>query len=146
MTDTSPSSPGVLRALIFVLAVQGMSGLAGGFSLISDPTGAAIGLPLEWLRGSPFSDYFVPGLVLFTALGVGPLVVAWALWTDRSWSLRAALLIGVALLVWIGVEITVIGYQSDPPLQLVYGALGAAIVVLSTLPPVRDGDLRRFEP
>lgn len=120
-------------ALASALALQGLSGLGGGLGLIADPSGEAIGIPLEWLTGSPFADYLVPGVVLLTVLGIGPLVVAYGVWTRRSWARGASLLVGVALLVWIGVEIAVIGYQPQPPLQLVYGVLGAVIVVLAVI-------------
>lgn len=137
MTNTSRSSSTALRALLLALTFQGLSGVVGGFGLVADPSGAALGVPLEWLSGSPFSDYRVPGIVLVTVLGIGPLIVAWGLWTRRSWSVTGAFVTGVALLVWIGVEIAVIGYQAEPPLQLVYGVLGAVIIALSMLPSIR---------
>lgn len=146
MTDADRSSSTAMRALILALALQGLSGLAGGFGLIADPSGAALGIPLEWLRGSPFTDYLVPGIVLLTVLGIGPLIAAWGLRTKRPWSVPGALLIGVTLLVWIGVEIAVVGYQPEPPLQLVYAALGVAIVVLSRLPSVQGAPPRREQP
>lgn len=115
-----------------------MSGLGGGIGLVADPTGAFVGLPLGWLRGSPFEDYLVPGLVLLTVLGVAPLFAAWGLWTGRRWSWRAGVAIGGALLMWLAAQIAVVGYQSDPPLQLAYGVLGALIVVLALRPSVRE--------
>jgi hypothetical protein len=41
------------------------------------------------------------------------------------------------LVVWIIVEVLVIGYQTDPPLQLVYGLVGVAILALVSLSSVR---------
>jgi len=126
----------ITRVLVVLLAIQGLSGLAGGFGLVSDPSGGALGLPLEWLRGSAFEDYLVPGLILFTVLGVAPLVVARGLWRASPWSRVGALLVGLALLLWIGVQILVVGYRADPPLQAVYGLLGVLITVLAALPSV----------
>ena len=125
------------RVLVVLLAIQGLSGLVGGFGLIADPSGGAVRLPAEWLRGSPFEDYLVPGLILFTALGVAPLVVARGVWRASPWSRVGALLVGLALLVWIGVQILVVGYRAEPPLQAAYGLLGVLITVLAALPPVR---------
>jgi len=53
------------------------------------------------------------------------------------WSWPAALLPGIALLIWIGVEILVIGYQPQPPLQLIYGLVGLLILAVALLPAVR---------
>jgi hypothetical protein len=118
-------------ALVATLIFQGLSGLAGGFGLLRSPSGEGLGLPASWLEGSPFNDYLIPGIVLFLALGLAPLVVAWGTWMRRSWSQLAALAVGAALVVWIAVQILIIGYQPDPPLQAVYGGVGVAIVGLA---------------
>lgn len=120
------------------MVVQGLSGIAGGFGLLSDPTGTAIGIPLDWLRDSPFPDYLVPGAFLFTALGIAPLIVAFGLVRRRTWSWYGALAVGLTLLAWLVVEVLVIGYQPEPPLQLIYGVIGVVIVGLALLPAVRQ--------
>lgn len=134
---TRPSRPVTLYVLMACLLFQGLSGILGGFMLVSDPSGESLQIPLNWLQGSPFNDYLIPGLVLLIVLGVFPLVVIYGLWVRASWAWLAALLVGIALLIWIGVEILVIGYQTQPPFQLIYGVLGIVIVVLTLLPRVR---------
>ncbi len=131
MTDMDRGPRVAHWVLVVSVAVQGLSGVAGGFGMVSDPSGGRLGLPLEWLRGSSFPDYLVPGVVLLGVLGVVPLIVTYGLWTGRSWSDVGALLVGIALLVWLAVEIAVIGYKPDPPLQLVFGVLGVTIVLLA---------------
>lgn len=42
----------------------------------------------------------------------------------------------VALLLWLAVQIAVIGYQAEPPLQLIYGIVGAVILATSLAPGV----------
>jgi uncharacterized membrane protein len=110
MTDLrAVKRPASLYALVLLMGFQGLSGVAGGF-----------------------------GLVLLTVLGLVPLAIAYGLWSRRTWSLAASVLVGLALLVWLAVEIAVIGYQSRPPLQLVYGVVGTAILLLALRPSVRD--------
>lgn len=138
MTKEAGRKPVSVYALIAALSFQGLSGVAGGLGLLADPSGSAVGVPIAWLEGSPFTDYVVPGLVLLTLLGIAPLIVVYGVWTRRSWSWAASLLVGVALLVWLGVEVAVIGYQSEPPLQAVYTVVGGAIIALSLLAAVRD--------
>lgn len=106
-------------------------------ALTLDPSGASIGLPLVWLEGSPFADYLIPGVVLTSLLGVVPLLAAYGVWTSRPWSWAVSLGIGAALLVWLAIEIAVIGYQAQPPLQLVYGVVAAVIILSTTSPSVR---------
>ncbi|MBK9317589.1 MAG: hypothetical protein IPM91_01305 [Bacteroidetes bacterium] len=55
---------------ILVLAIIGLSALPAGYSFMTDPSGAGIGLTIEYLHYSPFNDYWIPGLVLFSANGV----------------------------------------------------------------------------
>lgn len=136
MAEETRTRPGALYVLIGAVAFQGLSGVAGGFGLVVDPRGA-MGIPLEWLAGSPFADYLIPGIVLLMALGIAPLAVAYGLMRGRVWSWAGSLLVGVALSVWLGVEIAIIGYHANPPLQLVYGLVAVVIVVLGLLPSVR---------
>jgi len=59
-------------------------------------------------------------------------------WTG-AWPVAPS--VGVALIIWIGVDIAIIGYHAEPPLQLIYGLLGLAILALALSPSIRD-DLR----
>jgi peptidoglycan/LPS O-acetylase OafA/YrhL len=131
------------HALSATILLQGISGVAGGYALLADPSGDLIGLPLSWLEGTPFSDYFVPGFILFSVLGVCPLAVAWGLWRRRPWAWRGSLLVGTGLAIWILVEIVMIGYQPAPPLQAFYGSLSLVILSLSSARSVRQRLLGR---
>ena len=89
--------------------------------------GEIIPLPLAALQGSPFETYFAPGLILFCALGLGPLAAALLAWRRHPLAPIAALGVGVALLIWMAVEIAIVGYSNSPPLQPFYVLLGAVI-------------------
>ena len=49
---------------IGLLVLIGAAAGYGGVSLLLDPSGLQIGLPLSLLEGSPFRSYFVPVLML----------------------------------------------------------------------------------
>ena len=119
--------------LIISILFQALSGLGGGVFLIADRTGETLSLPLNFLRNSPFPDYLIPGIILFTVLGVYPLIVTVGLWKRKYWGWFGTIFLGVALLIWIFVEIIMIDYQSEPPLQLIYGLLGIVILFLALL-------------
>jgi hypothetical protein len=123
--------------LIASVLFQALSGLVGSVFLITDPTGETLNLPLRFLSNSPFSDYLIPGIILFTVLGVYPLIVAAGIWKRKYWGWLGSILLGIALLIWIFVEIIMIGYQSEPPLQLIYGTLGIVILFLALLPSTK---------
>lgn len=130
--------PVLVKLLIACIIFQGISGLFGGLGLILDPTGKTLNIPLSWLDGSPFTNYLIPGLILFFVLGVFPIYTALGLLNNKFVYWQLSLMLGIALLIWIVTEIIIIGYQSNPPLQLIYGILGIIIVSLTLQPKVKN--------
>jgi hypothetical protein len=124
---TATSRPPLAVAAIALELFLALGALGGGLALICSPSGAALGLPAGLLAGSRFGSYLVPGLVLFTVLGLGPLAVAWLAWRRHPWAPPLTVGVGVALLVWMAVEIVVVGYASEPPLQPIYLGLGVIL-------------------
>jgi hypothetical protein len=111
--------------------VLSIGALAGGLVLIVAPRGEIMPLPLSALAGSPFETYFGPGLILFTVLGLGPLMAAGLAWNGHPLAPVAAFVVGAALLIWIAFEIAIIGYSNEPPLQAIYLVLGVVITVVA---------------
>ncbi|SMO89944.1 hypothetical protein SAMN06265218_12131 [Fodinibius sediminis] len=134
MPDKRPIS---FYALLTLLFFQSASGLYGGGALILDTTGNFLQLPTALLEGTPFQDFLIPGIILFTVLGIFPLIVFVGLWRRKMWAWLGAVMVSIALIIWIGVEIAMIGYASEPPLQLIYGLVGIALLILTQLPAVR---------
>jgi hypothetical protein len=126
-----------LYFLIGCILFQGISGLFGGFALLIDPTGKLLRMPISMLEGSLFENFQVPGLILLTILGILPMVVFYGLLKRRLWSWYGALTVSVALMIWIGIQIWMVGYHPKPPLQLIYGLLGFILLTLTLLPSVR---------
>jgi hypothetical protein len=136
LTKSKSQSIGIYVLIISVI-FQGFSGILGGIGLVIDPRGELLHIPIEWLENSPFKDYLIPGIILLIILGVFPLIVVYGLWKNLPWAWFSALVLGIALLIWIGVEILIIGYQNEPPLQLIYGVVGLSILISTLLPSVQ---------
>ena len=62
--------------------------------------------------------------------GVGSLVAALLAWNRHPLAPFAALVVGGALLTWLVVEIAIVGYTNDPPLQAVYLLVGATTTLV----------------
>lgn len=131
------SKPVSVYILLILIHFQGLSGLVGGIGLVIDPTGESLQIPISWLDNSPFSDYLIPGLILMIVLGFFPIITLYRLWFKMNWALLFAKVLGLALIVWIAVEILIIDYQPNPPLQLIYGLVGLLILALVFLPTVQ---------
>jgi len=43
----------------------------------------------------------------------------------------AAFVVGAGLLIWVAVEVAIIGYSNEPPLQAIYGTHGVVIMLVS---------------
>ena len=121
----------VANGALALEVVLSIGALAGGLILMIAPKGEILPLPLPALAGSPFDTYFVPGLILFGVLGFGPLVAARLAWLRHPLAPTAAFVVGAGLLVWVAVEIAIIGYSNEPPLQAIYGVLGVAILLIA---------------
>ena len=145
--------PFTVYVLMFLLLFLGISAIYGGYNLIADPSGNRLQLPRGWLELTPFPNYFIPGLILFSVLGVFPLVVTvllyfkphWSIMrglehlTHEHWSWFASLTAGLALIIWITVQFLMFGarHPVQIELELTLGTLGIIIIAVSLLPSVR---------
>jgi hypothetical protein len=117
------------RATIGLLVFLSIGALAGGIALVSRPDGSVMHFETSLLAGSPFSDFFYPGLILGGLFGVGSLVVALLGWRRAPIAPFLAFAIGGALMIWIVVELLIIKELSF--LHPTYFAIGALISAAS---------------
>jgi hypothetical protein len=112
-------------ALGALLAFAALNAFGGGYYGL---TGAKT-VPREWLAGSPFSDYFVPSLILFVVVGGSFLVAAIAVFA--RWRTARLFAVGAALIVlgWLAVQLAIIGYVSW--MQPVTAIAAVVIVILA---------------
>jgi hypothetical protein len=72
----------------------------------------AKGIPVAWLHGSPFTSYFIPSLILFVVVGGFSLAASIAVFTHSRHAHRLVTATVAIIFIWIGVQITIIGYVS----------------------------------
>jgi uncharacterized BrkB/YihY/UPF0761 family membrane protein len=136
--DTSARTTRPRTVWLYVAGALGLgvTALFGGGTLVADPSGERMEMPLTWLDGTPFTDYFVPGSILFTVLGVGSFVVLYGVLRRRPWGWWAAIGLGVALVGWIVTQMLLI--QMVHALHAIYGGLGILLVGLASRPSMRE--------
>jgi hypothetical protein len=120
----------VIRYLLGALLTFGaINAFAGGYYGLS----GAKGVPLEWLAGSPFSDYFIPSLILFVVVGGVFSFAAIAVFMRSRLARVSAFVAGTVVLVWIGVQLAIIGCVSwMQPTTLLAGVF---VLILAWLLP-----------
>jgi hypothetical protein len=136
--------------LLFLLAFLGIGAVFGGGVLIISPDGKLLGMPLFLLENSPFSSFLIPGIILFTILGLVPIYTIFALlkkpkselaerinfFADMHWAWTYSIYIAFALIIWIQVEM--IFLRAVHWLHSFYMFIGIAIIFVALLPQVRN--------
>ena len=110
---------GVLELIVAVAA------LPAGWALMQDPTGAVLGLEVDALRGSEFTDYYIPGLVLFALNGLGMLGGALASFAHWKPAGTLGIILGAGLVLWILIQVSTVGLTSF--LQAIFLGIGMVI-------------------
>jgi hypothetical protein len=93
----------ILIAVELFLALNAIGGSIYAF-------GGAEGVDREWLDGTPFNDYVIPGVILLVLVGGSLAAAAIALLSRTAWELSLAA--GAVLISWIVVETLMIGLVS----------------------------------
>ncbi len=113
---------GILQSCI------GLSAVPSGLLLVIRPDGSLMEMPVSILKGSPFGDYLVPGILLFLVMGLGNLAAAILSFRRRELAGFAGIFFGFALVIWIFMQVSMIG--GGHWLQYLYFFLGIAEILL----------------
>jgi hypothetical protein len=100
------------RLCLAFLVLLGVGALAGGIALASSPDGRVMHFDVGLLAGSPFADFLVPGLILGGLFGFGSFVVVGLGLARFRIAPFFAFAIGCAQMIWIVVELAIIGELS----------------------------------
>lgn len=136
--------------LLFLLAFLGIGAVFGGGVLIISPDGKLFGMPLSLLENSPFSSFLIPGIILFTMLGLMPICTIFALikkpkselaermnfFPDMHWAWTSGIYVAFALIIWIQVEMTFL--RAVHWSHSFYMFIGISIIFVALLPQVRN--------
>lgn len=139
-----------LLALTLCLLFLSINGVIGGVLMLSDPNGAPMGMPVSVLEYTPFQNFFLPGLWLIFIWGVGGLVALIGLWlrpewlnfsilkrlTHEHWGWTLSVILGLALLVWLTVQVFTL--PSLAPIQFILYGLAVLLIGLPLLPQMRQ--------
>jgi len=114
--------------LFLLLLFNGLTAVVAGAMLTWAPDGSLLELPLGLLEHSPFRSYRIPGLLLFSVIGLGSLVAAATVWRKHGRTGRFAQVAGGAMVVWIVTQMVML--RTVVPLQIAYLLIGIAVVWL----------------
>lgn len=120
----------VYRLLLILHSFVGIGGLAGGLVAITSPQ-KPLGVSVEALKNSPFSNYLIPGILLFTVIGLGNVFSAvMILFKSRAQGYISSVF-SWALVIWIVVQCIMLSMVAY--LHVVFFTIGLIEAILSAL-------------
>ena len=128
--DSTPRPlPGIARLAVALEIFLGLGALFGGGALVLAPDGHLLGMPTTLLAGSPFPSFLVPGIILFTCVGLAPLLAAAITVRRHAFAPLAAVAVGLTLIGWVSVEMVVLAGPGSLAWTL-YLVLGSGIAAI----------------
>lgn len=135
--------------LVITVAFLAVGAIYGGISLMNDPTGECIKLPITFLEGSIFASYLIPGVILFLTLGFFPLFLIFPLifkprwpvidklniYKSYHWAWTYTLYTAIMLIIWIDVQVLIL--KTGSVIQGIFGLLGVFMLILALSPRVK---------
>jgi hypothetical protein len=140
--------PFEVYVLCLLLLFMSVGAIYGGGSLIISPDGSILKMEAGWLNLTPFSNFLIPGIILFTFLGIFPLIsftglfyrknsriLNWLnIYPEKYWGWTFSLYTGIICITWIIIQQLMTEYFI---LQPVIAAVGVLIVVFCLMPRVQ---------
>lgn len=94
---------------IFLLILTSLNALAAGFSMIVEPSGKDLGMKVEEvLKYSPFDNFLIPGLVLFTMIGLGCILTTYFMIKKIKYHDYVLIAQGAIIMGWIIIQVAML--------------------------------------
>lgn len=126
----------VYRILIGLHLFVGIGAMAGGLAAITNPV-APLGISVETLKNSPFSNFLIPGIILFTIIGIGNVFSAIMFGLKLKLQGYLSSIFSFALVIWIIVQCIML--RSIMFLHVLFLTIGLIQAVLSMIIIFKQG-------
>lgn len=93
-----------VRLLFFIHYFVGIGALFGGMGAILNPREALGITASDALRHAPFDDFLIPGIFLFTVLGLGNIFGALIAHIKKDYLVYTSGVLGLTLFLWIIIQ------------------------------------------
>ena len=126
----------IKNILMFFHGFIGIGALFCGVFAMSNPSGIEFGMPAtEVLKGSPFVDFFIPGIFLFVVIGLGNIVAFFIGKSNHKYQYYSSGCLGLILSMWIVIQCYII--STIHLLHISFFAFGVMQIILSIYLHVR---------
>lgn len=121
---------GIYRVLFALHIFVGIGAVGGGLVPIIDPQ-TPLGMPVEVLKNSPFSNYLIPGIILFTIIGLGNIFSAIMFHFKTRLQGYISSIFSWALVIWIVVQCIMINAVAF--LHVLFFGIGLVQAIIAML-------------
>ncbi|HKL78897.1 MAG TPA: hypothetical protein VJ888_00530 [Mobilitalea sp.] len=125
----------VNRVLFILHALTGVGAMGGGMMAILYPQGPA-GMPADALKNSPFSDFLIPGIILFTVIGLGNVFSAIMIIVKSKYQGYISCVFGGALMIWLIVQCIIL--NAVVALHVIFFVIGFVQAMLGLILLFKD--------
>lgn len=120
------------NVLMFFHGFIGVGALFGGVFAIANRSGIEFGMPASaYLKNSPFTDFFIPGIFLFVIIGLGNITGLFIRRLNNKYQNYSSGFLGVILCMWIVIQCYII--SAITPLHIAFFIFGAIQIFLSAI-------------
>jgi hypothetical protein len=119
-------------AAIVLLFIDAVSAIYGGGSLVYDPSGEFLQLPIKLLNNTPFKNFLIPGIILFSVNGIFNLIVGILGILNHKLFPNLTISCGLLLIGWLTIQIVIIK-QFYAPAHLPYYVIGIILIILGLI-------------
>ena len=140
----------IRNIFLILLGILALGAIGGGTILIISPTGELLGIPLSEFKNIPFNSYTIPGIILFSVLGIIPILLIIALlkkptsniaetfnlFKDMHWSWTFSIYIAFVLIGWIHIQLIFL-QGAVHWLHTFYMFYAIMIIIIGLMPQIR---------
>lgn len=118
----------VYRLLFILHLFVGIGALFGGAAAVLNPN-SPMGIPTDTLKNSPFDNFLIPGVLLFSVIGIGNIISAITLKLKFKFQGYISGVFSAALVFWIIIQCIML--NDIVALHIIYLVIGLFEGVLS---------------
>lgn len=115
--------------LILLTSFIALTAIGGGVAILTEIDK----FPVEWLKGTLFTNYTIPALILAVIVGGSSLWASICLIRKQKKAMKIAMLAGGIMIGYISIEVLILKQEPMGPtsIEMLYFIVGLLIVVLT---------------
>lgn len=117
----------IFYSQITIQTLISIAAIPAALMLIIDPSGEMLGLGEDSADTMPFSDFLIPGIVLFTVIGLGTLAAGVLTWKNYEFAWAGGMIQSIGLFIWLITQVIIMENTTESTVMQVIMAIHSSI-------------------